>query len=160
MNETTPLTRGVDHARDLIDEDEEDRQAFSHRRVRSRSESIVMEVKEVIVETLESVGETIAGGIETVGETIAEGIEEIKEVLEEDIVPVRVREEGDHTQKLSALGLAVLVFYKVSGGPFGCEPTVKAGGPFFALLGFVLFPLLWSVPEALVTAELGSAYPG
>jgi amino acid transporter len=26
-------------------------------------------------------------------------------------------------------------------------------------VGFILFPLLWSIPEALVTAELGSLYP-
>jgi amino acid transporter len=55
--------------------------------------------------------------------------------------------------------LAVMVFYKVSGGPFGCEPTVKAAGPFLALLGFTIVPLFVSIPEALVTAELGSAYP-
>jgi len=60
---------------------------------------------------------------------------------------------------LGVLPLAVLIFYNVSGGPFGIEPTVRAGGPFFAIMGFLLAPLLWSVPEALVTAELGSAYP-
>jgi len=54
--------------------------------------------------------------------------------------------------------LAVLVFYNVSGGPFGIEPSIRAGGNFYAILGFVVFPLIWSVPEALVTAELGSAF--
>lgn len=54
--------------------------------------------------------------------------------------------------------LAVLVFYNVSGGPFGIEPSIRAGGNFFAILGFLLFPLVWSVPEALVTAELGSTF--
>ena len=85
---------------------------------------------------------------------------ELVEVLEEPIaVPVKPREEGDHSQKLSAMAVALLVFYKVSGGPFGCEPAVKAAGPFYALLGFTLFPILWCIPEALVTAELGSAFP-
>jgi len=55
--------------------------------------------------------------------------------------------------------LAVLVFYNVSGGPFGIEAAVRAGGNLYAILGFVLLPLVWSVPEALITAELGSAYP-
>jgi len=45
------------------------------------------------------------------------------------------------------------------GGPFGCESAVRYGGTFYALLGFVVLPFVWSVPEALVTAELGSAYP-
>jgi len=49
--------------------------------------------------------------------------EEIVEILEEADLPVKPREEGDHSRKLSALALAVLVFYKVSGGPFGCEPS-------------------------------------
>lgn len=54
--------------------------------------------------------------------------------------------------------LAVLVFYNVSGGPFGIEPSIRAGGNFFAIMGFIIFPFVWSVPEALVTAELGSAF--
>ena len=46
----------------------------------------------------------------------------------------------------------------VSGGPFGIEPSIRAGGNLYAILGFILFPLIWSVPEALVTAELGSTF--
>ena len=46
-------------------------------------------------------------------------------VYEEEITPVKPREEGDHAQRLSAVALAVLVFYKASGGPFGREPTVS-----------------------------------
>ena len=93
-------------------------------------------------------------------EIVADVKEELIEVLQEDVItPIKPREEGDHAYKLSAVALAVMVFYKVSGGPFGCEPTVKAAGPFYALLGFILFPILWSIPEAFITAELGSAYP-
>jgi len=62
------------------------------------------------------------------------------------------------TPTLKLWPLAVLVFYNVSGGPFGIEPSIRAGGNFFAILGFIIFPLIWSVPEALVTAELGSAF--
>jgi amino acid transporter len=62
-------------------------------------------------------------------------------------------------KKLGTMQLAVIVFYTVSGGPFGVEETVRAGGAFYALLGFAIFPLVWSIPEALVTAELGAAYP-
>ena len=60
---------------------------------------------------------------------------------------------------LSLVPLAILTFYNVSGGPFGIEASVRAGGNFFALLGFLILPFVWSVPEAAVTAELGSAYP-
>jgi hypothetical protein len=96
---------------------------------------------------------------EVLTEVLTEGIAEVTEVLEEQVLPVRPREGGDHDKKLSALALSILVFYKVSGGPFGCEPTVRAAGPMYALLGFSLFPLVWCIQEVLVTAELGSAYP-
>ena len=45
------------------------------------------------------------------------------------------------------------------GGPFGIEASIRAGGAFASILGFLLFPFIWSIPEALVTAELGSALP-
>jgi amino acid transporter len=60
---------------------------------------------------------------------------------------------------LTVLPLAALIFFEVSGGPFGVEDAVGAAGPFWALLGFVVFPLVWSVPEALVTAELTGIFP-
>eukprot|EP00752_Nemacystus_decipiens_P005119 g4644.t1 len=55
--------------------------------------------------------------------------------------------------------LVLLIFYSVSGGPFGVEPVVAAGGPLVALLGFMFLPLVWSIPEALVTAELSTTFP-
>lgn len=62
--------------------------------------------------------------------------------------------------KLTLLPLIALIFYEVSGGPFGVEDSVKAGGgPLFSLLGFLIFPIFWSIPEALVTAELASSFP-
>ena len=62
------------------------------------------------------------------------------------------------TPKLNVAQLAVLVFYNVSGGPFGIEPSIRSAGNFYTILGFALLPLVWSLPEALVTAELGSAF--
>jgi amino acid transporter len=60
---------------------------------------------------------------------------------------------------LTLLPLAALIFFEVSGGPYGVEDAVGAAGPFWALLGFVTFPLIWSVPEALVCAELTGLFP-
>jgi amino acid transporter len=59
---------------------------------------------------------------------------------------------------LNAWSLAVIIFYAVSGGPFGIEPTIRAGGNFAAIMGFLFFPFVFSIPEALITAELGSAF--
>ncbi|KAL8060707.1 hypothetical protein ABFX02_02G042400 [Erythranthe guttata] len=62
--------------------------------------------------------------------------------------------------KLTILPLIALIFYEVSGGPFGVEDSVKSGGgPLLPLLGFLIFPLFWSIPEALVTAELATSFP-
>ncbi|GFP88623.1 probable polyamine transporter at3g19553 [Phtheirospermum japonicum] len=62
--------------------------------------------------------------------------------------------------KLTILPLIALIFYEVSGGPFGVEDSVKSGGgPLLSLLGFLIFPLFWSIPEALVTAELATSFP-
>lgn len=61
--------------------------------------------------------------------------------------------------KVSLLPLVFLIFYEVSGGPFGIEDSVESGGPLLAIIGFVLFPLIWSIPEALITAEMGTMFP-
>jgi amino acid transporter len=61
--------------------------------------------------------------------------------------------------RLGVLSLAMIVFFNVSGGPFGIEESVRSAGFFFAIVGFVIMPLVWSVPESLLTAELGAAYP-
>ncbi|HXQ29283.1 MAG TPA: APC family permease [Gemmatimonadales bacterium] len=60
------------------------------------------------------------------------------------------------------LGLAQLIavmFFTVSGGPFGLEGLVGDVGPGAALLLLVATPLLYSVPEALLVGELASALP-
>ncbi|KAH6824460.1 Amino acid permease family protein [Perilla frutescens var. hirtella] len=64
-----------------------------------------------------------------------------------------------HGKKVSVLPLVFLIFYEVSGGPFGVEDSVKAAGPLLALAGFLIFPFIWSVPEALITAEMGTMFP-
>ncbi|KAL1370725.1 hypothetical protein AAHE18_01G081700 [Arachis hypogaea] len=68
-------------------------------------------------------------------------------------------ERRNHARKVSVLPLVFLIFYEVSGGPFGVEDTVKAAGPLLSLVGFLVFPLIWSVPEALITAEMGTMFP-
>ena len=39
------------------------------------------------------------------------------------------------------------------------QDAVSSGGPLLAILGFIVLPIIWSVPEALVTAELATAFP-
>ena len=61
---------------------------------------------------------------------------------------------------LTLWGMVAIIFFAVSGGPFGSEEAVSSMGPFWVLSGFVLFPIIWSIPEALMTAELSTMFPG
>lgn len=44
-------------------------------------------------------------------------------------------------------------------GPALWQDAVSAGGPLLAILGFAILPFIWSLPEALITAELATAFP-
>lgn len=89
----------------------------------------------------------------------ANGESDTEDIPPAACVPSSLHAHVPSPKHLSLLPLAILTFYNVSGGPFGIEASVRAGGNFCALLGFLIGPLVWSVPEAAVTAELGSAYP-
>lgn len=65
-----------------------------------------------------------------------------------------------HPKKLTLIPLIFLIYFEVAGGPYGEEPAVQAAGPLLAILGFLIFPFIWSIPEALITAELSTAFPG
>lgn len=39
------------------------------------------------------------------------------------------------------------------------QDAVKAAGPRLAILGFLILPFVWSIPEALICAELATAFP-
>ncbi len=62
-------------------------------------------------------------------------------------------------QRLSFLPLLAVVFFNVSGGPYGVEDAVSVFGPGLTLLLLALTPLLVSTPVALAMAEMGSALP-
>ncbi len=62
-------------------------------------------------------------------------------------------------RELGLLPLAAVIFFNVSGGPYGIEDGVSAFGPGLALLLLVLTPLVWSLPVSLAMSELASAIP-
>ena len=91
-------------------------------------------------------------------ETVATA-EDREDIIEEYLHPDDPMDPFVTQEKLGVLPLAVLVFYNVSGGPFGIEQSVRSGGNFYALLGFLVLPFVWSCQEALMTAELGTTFP-
>jgi hypothetical protein len=76
-----------------------------------------------------------------------------------EISPNQEHDGSLSPRSLGMLPLAMIIFYSVSGGPFGIEESVRSAGAFYSILGFLIFPFVFSLPEALMTAELGSAYP-
>ena len=55
--------------------------------------------------------------------------------------------------------LSALTFFAVAGGPYGVEPLVKNGGALWSIVGLLCVPWVWSLPTALMTAELSTAMP-
>eukprot|EP00983_Pelagomonas_calceolata_P025659 804815-Pelagomonas_calceolata.AAC.10 len=43
--------------------------------------------------------------------------------------------------------------------PLREQDAVSSGGPLLTILGFLILPLVWSVPEALITAECATMFP-
>ncbi|XP_021821420.1 probable polyamine transporter At3g13620 [Prunus avium] len=87
-------------------------------------------------------------------------------ILEDQVLPLTTTTTTisstttTHRKKLTLIPLIFLIYFEVAGGPYGEEPAVQAAGPLFAILGFLIFPFIWSVPEALITAELSTTFPG
>ena len=61
--------------------------------------------------------------------------------------------------ELGFIPLIAVVFFNVSGGPYGIEDAVSSFGPGLVLLLLLLTPLVWSLPVALAMGELASALP-
>ena len=55
--------------------------------------------------------------------------------------------------------LVPIIFFSVSGGPYGLEEIVSSIGPHFTLLLILILPIIWTIPETFIVAELSSTYP-
>jgi amino acid transporter len=63
------------------------------------------------------------------------------------------------TRKIKPFQLIALVFFTVSGGPYGLEPLLDYAGEHAAFLVLLITPLLWDVPAILTVIELNSMMP-
>ena len=55
--------------------------------------------------------------------------------------------------------LVAISYFSVAGGPEGTETLIQNGGASFAVLGIFVVGLVWSIPTALMTAELSTMFP-
>ena len=62
-------------------------------------------------------------------------------------------------KKLSLFQLTIMIFTLTSAGPFGIEASVQSGGVSYTLLGLIIIPIIYSIPQSLMCSELGSMMP-
>ena len=61
--------------------------------------------------------------------------------------------------KMTLFTALFMVISLTAGGYFGLEDMVSLSGPGLTILILIFFPFFWSIPQALIAAELGSAMP-
>lgn len=62
-------------------------------------------------------------------------------------------------KQITLVPLIGLIYFSVSGGPYGLENAIGSSGPGMAMLLIIVIPVIFAVPCALMNAELGSAIP-
>lgn len=62
-------------------------------------------------------------------------------------------------RKLTLLPLVMVMFFTVSGGAYGLEDLIGSSGPGMGLVLIIVTPIIWSLPTALMVAELSTAMP-
>jgi len=62
-------------------------------------------------------------------------------------------------RKITLIPLVFILFFTVSGGAYGLEDLIGSSGPGMGLLLIIITPLIWSLPTALMVAELSTAMP-
>ena len=67
--------------------------------------------------------------------------------------------ERPPAKPLRLLAVISIVFFNVSGGPLGSEESIAALGPPIGLGALVIFAIVFSIPQAMITAELSTAFP-
>lgn len=68
-------------------------------------------------------------------------------------------DRGAPPRTLTFLPLVAATYFMVAGGPYGLEELVGAAGYKVTFLILLLTPILWSIPTALMEAELSAAIP-
>lgn len=63
------------------------------------------------------------------------------------------------SRKIRPIQLIAVIFFTVSGGPYGLEPLITYAGQHGALLLLIITPLMWDVPAIFTVLELNSMMP-
>lgn len=63
------------------------------------------------------------------------------------------------TRKMALGGVIGVIFFSVSGGPYGLEDTIGESGAGLGLILILVVPIIWSLPTSLMVAELATMMP-
>ena len=66
---------------------------------------------------------------------------------------------GHRKKKVGLLGMVVVGFFWVHGGVYGNEAMLVAGPPRYVFFLLAVVPFVYSLPIALIVAELSTAFP-
>jgi amino acid transporter len=64
-----------------------------------------------------------------------------------------------YRKKIRTIQLVAIVFFTVSGGPYGLEPLLAYAGDHAAFMVLLITPLLWDVPAIFTVLELNAMMP-
>src|SRR6201991_407769 len=64
-----------------------------------------------------------------------------------------------YLKKIRPIQLIAVIFFTVSGGPYGLEPLLEYAGQHGAMLVLLITPLLWDIPAIFTVLELNSMMP-
>ncbi|QQL49293.1 APC family permease [Mucilaginibacter ginkgonis] len=67
--------------------------------------------------------------------------------------------KGGAPKKIRLFQLVFIIFFTVSGGPYGLESLLSYAGSHYAIIILFVTPILWDVPAILTVAELNSMMP-
>ena len=62
-------------------------------------------------------------------------------------------------RKIRTIQLVALIFFTVSGGPYGLEPLLAYAGAHAAILLLLITPIIWDIPSIATVLELNSMMP-
>eukprot|EP01037_Dinobryon_pediforme_P007527 gene7527-7592_t len=62
-------------------------------------------------------------------------------------------------KKIRPIQLIAVIFFTVSGGPYGLEPLLSYAGQHASLLLLLLVPMVWDIPAIFTVLELNSMMP-
>ena len=68
-------------------------------------------------------------------------------------------DEAKDGKKIGILGMVVVGFFWVHGGIYGNEAMLMAGPPLYVFIMLGIVPFVYSLPIALIVAELSTAFP-